>query len=70
MRRKGGDRAAPDRRFDVGFRGFLAQGLLGALADIPSVLKPGSVRIPCCYRSGLWYDPRSFSHERCWRRLA
>ena len=60
-----GYRAAPDRRFDGSFRGFLAQGLLGTLTYRPSVLKPGSGRIPCCYRGGLWYDPRSFSHDRC-----
>ena len=39
---RGRDRAAPDRRFDGGFRSFLAQGLLGALADIAIVLKPVS----------------------------
>ena len=27
--------------------------------------KAGSGRIPCCYRGELWYDPRSFSHDRC-----
>ena len=44
---------------------LIGHGLLGALAVRPSVLKPESGRIPCCYRSGLWYDPRSFPHDRC-----